>query len=49
MGKDNIGETCPLESSQRTQEGMDEMDWDPQVEQKDAQKAIEWARPLEAL
>jgi len=23
VGKDNIGGTCPLESSQRTQEGMD--------------------------
>ena len=49
MGKDNIGGTCRSESSQRTQEGMDEMGWGPQVEQKDAQKEIEWARPLEAL
>ena len=49
MGKDNIGGTCPSESSQRTQEGMDEMGWGPQVEQKDAQKEIEQARPLEAL
>ena len=49
MDKDNIGGTCPSESSQRTQERMDEMGWGPQVEQKDAQKEIEWARPLEAL
>ena len=49
MGKDNIGGTCPSESSQRTKEGVDEMGWGPQVEQKDAQKEIEWARPLEAL
>ena len=39
----------PMKSSQRTQEEMDEMGLGPKVKQKVAQKAIEWARPLEAL
>ena len=49
MGKNNKGGTCPSKSSQRTQEEMDEMGLGPKVKQKVAQKAIEWARPLEAL
>ncbi len=43
------GGTGPSISSTRAQEGTEEMEWGPQVEQKEAQRAKLWASPLRDL